>query len=233
MKKNPEWASWLSATPLFDGLADKAIENALKTSVCKVFRKDEILFHEGDAAAMVYLIYRGRIKLAQVGEEGEEIILRYIGPGELLALVAVLKGREYPAAGIVVQEGEAFCWEGRTLRDLMLRHPEIALNALEVVTGRLIEFQERYREQTTERVERRVAKTLLRLTRRAGHRVAEGVLIDFPLTRQDIAELAGTTLYSVSRILSAWEKRGWVKSGREKVILCNLHELVALGEDLS
>lgn len=233
MKKNPKWTSWLAATPLFEGLADKAIENALEAAVCKPLRKSEILFHEGDSAAMVYLVHRGRVKLAQVNEEGEEIILRYIGPGELMALVAVLKGRDYPAAAIVVQEGQAFCWEGRILRDLMLRYPGIALNALDIVSGRLLEFQERYREQTTERVERRVAKTLLRLTRRAGRRVAEGVLIDFPLTRQDIAELSGTTLYSVSRILSAWEKRGWVKSGREKVVLCNLHELVALGEELS
>jgi len=232
MKKTPGWKSWLATTSLFEGLADNAIDDALNAAIFIPLHKNKILFNEGEPAVMVHLVHRGRVKLAQVNEGGEEIILRYIGPGELLALVASLKERTYPATAMVVQEGQAFCWESRIFRDLMLRHSGIALNALEIVAGRLLDFQERYREQSTERVERRVAKTLLRLTRHAGRRVREGVLIDFPLSRQDIAELSGTTLYSVSRILSAWEKRGLVKTGREKITICKLHELVVVGEDL-
>jgi cAMP-binding proteins - catabolite gene activator and regulatory subunit of cAMP-dependent protein kinases len=84
----------------------------------------------------------------------------------------------------------------------------------------------------TERVERRVARALLRLVQEAGRRVDAGVEIDFPVSRQDIAEMTGTTLYTVSRLLSSWEERGIVRSGRQRIILTTPHALVALAEDL-
>ena len=82
----------------------------------------------------------------------------------------------------------------------------------------------------TERVERRVARALLRLVQEAGRRVDAGVEIDFPVSRQDIAEMTGTTLYTVSRLLSSWEERGIVRSGRQRIILTTPHALVALAE---
>ena len=80
-------------------------------------------------------------------------------------------------------------------------------------------------------MERRVARAVLRLVRQAGKRIPEGVLIDIPLSRQDLAEMTGTTLYTVSRILSDWEQKGLVSTGRERVVLCKSHELVIIAED--
>jgi CRP-like cAMP-binding protein len=85
----------------------------------------------------------------------------------------------------------------------------------------------------TERVERRVARALLRLVQEAGRRVDTGLEIDFPISRQDIAEMTGTTLFTVSRLLSAWEERGIVKSGRQHIVLTKPHALVAIAEDIS
>jgi CRP-like cAMP-binding protein len=84
----------------------------------------------------------------------------------------------------------------------------------------------------TERVERRIAHALLRLVRQAGRRVEAGVEIDFPLSRQDVAEMTGTTLHTVSRTLSAWESQGIVESGRQQVVIRKPHALVAIAEDL-
>ena len=94
------------------------------------------------------------------------------------------------------------------------------------------DLQDRYRELATERVERRVARALLRLVRQAGKRTEEGVHIDIPLSRQDLAEMTGTTLYTVSRILSEWEQKGLVNSGRERVTLRQAHEIMLIAEDL-
>jgi CRP-like cAMP-binding protein len=96
----------------------------------------------------------------------------------------------------------------------------------------MTEVQDRYRELATEKVERRIARTLLRLAAQSGRRVAEGVLIDIPLTRQDIAQMTGTTLFTVSRTLSEWERQGLLSVGRERVVIREPHALVKIAEDL-
>jgi len=94
-------------------------------------------------------------------------------------------------------------------------------------------MQERFRQATTERVERRLARTIIRLALQAGKKVDEGILIDLPVTRQDLAEMSGTTLYTASRLLSQWENQELVISGRTKVIIRNPRGLINIAEDSS
>jgi CRP-like cAMP-binding protein len=83
---------------------------------------------------------------------------------------------------------------------------------------------------STEQVERRIAHTLLRLVKQAGRKTAQGIEIDFPISRQDIAEMTGTTLHTVSRTLSAWETQGLVEGGRQRIVVCDPHRLFMLAE---
>jgi CRP/FNR family transcriptional regulator, nitrogen oxide reductase regulator len=83
---------------------------------------------------------------------------------------------------------------------------------------------------STEQVERRVAHALLRIARQAGRKVEAGVQIDFPITRQDVGEMTGTTLHTVSRILSGWEGQGWVECGRQRIVIRDPHKLFVLAE---
>src|SRR3546814_4026797 len=99
--------------------------------------------------------------------------------------------------------------------------------------GRLKDTHARLRELQTERVERRIAHAIARLVAQAGRRVEGGILIDFPVSRQDIAEMTGTTLHTVSRTLSAWQERGIVKLGRQKLTVVDPHGLVVIAEDLT
>ncbi len=103
---------------------------------------------------------------------------------------------------------------------------------MRILSERICEMQDRFRELATERVAQRVARALLRLVRQAGRRTEEGVLIDLPLSRRDLAELTGTTLFTVSRVLSEWEAAGTVRTGRRRVIVRSPHALVAIAEDL-
>jgi len=98
------------------------------------------------------------------------------------------------------------------------------------VGSRLQETHTRVVEMSTQQVERRVAHALLRLARQAGRKVEQGVEIDFPISRQDIAEMTGTTLHTVSRTLSAWESQGLIESGRQRVVLRDPHRLFTLAE---
>ncbi len=117
------------------------------------------------------------------------------------------------------------------MASLMEECPRLALNALRDLTARLTDLQERYRELATERVERRVAHALLRLADQAGWKTAEGVLIDMPLSRQDLAEMTGTTLYTVSRILSGWQRDGLLDIGRQRVTILDSQGLLAIAAD--
>jgi CRP-like cAMP-binding protein len=108
----------------------------------------------------------------------------------------------------------------------------LGLNGLRLVAGRFQELQKRYRELATERVERRIARALLRLARQTGRRTEGGVLLDLPLSRQDLGEMTGTTLYTVSRTLSSWEQQRLIETGRERIIIRNPHGLVSIAEDL-
>ncbi|HZD88805.1 MAG TPA: Crp/Fnr family transcriptional regulator, partial [Pseudolabrys sp.] len=110
-------------------------------------------------------------------------------------------------------------------------HPALAGNTLQAVGARLQDSHTRVIEMSTEQVERRVAHALLRLVQQAGRKVEQGVAIDFPISRQDIAEMTGTTLHTVSRILSAWEDQGLVEGGRQRIVVRDPHKLFTLAED--
>ncbi len=115
-----------------------------------------------------------------------------------------------------------------SIRQIMARYPVVAVNALGVLGRRYHEMQLRLRELSTQGVEQRIAHTVLRLACQAGRRTTRGIEIALPLSRQDLAEMTGTTLHTVSRTLSAWENRGLVASGRRRVIVCEAHELAVI-----
>jgi CRP-like cAMP-binding protein len=222
----------LKKAPLFKGISETILEDLFNAGSIKKFKPGEYLFQQGESARTLYLVLEGRLKLVQINEMGEEVILRYIGPGESTAAASVLSGLPYPATSEVVQQGQSIRWNGDILRNLLKKYPEIALNILDIVIERLVEVQNRFLELSTERVEQRIARTLLRLMKRSGSKTKSGVQINFPLSRQDIAEHSGTTLYTVSRTLSAWAKKGMIKTSREKVTITNTHALVSISEDL-
>jgi CRP-like cAMP-binding protein len=110
------------------------------------------------------------------------------------------------------------------------QNPRLAVSAMQTIGQRLEEAHTRIREMSTEEVERRVAHAVLRLSRQAGRKEEDGIRIDFPISRQDIAEMTGTTLHTVSRILSAWEARGLVEGGRQKLLVRDMNGLSALAD---
>ena len=114
---------------------------------------------------------------------------------------------------------------------LVAKFPALATNTLQTVGSRLQETHTRVVEMSTQQVEQRVAHALLRLAKQSGRKVEHGVEIDFPISRQDIAQMTGTTLHTVSRILSGWQQRGLIESGRQRIVLREPHKLFVLAEE--
>jgi CRP/FNR family transcriptional regulator, nitrogen oxide reductase regulator len=222
----------LTSASIFAGLERKDLEAIARAGRMSRIRNGEFYFQEGDPADRMYLLVEGKIRLTQVTPDGQQVILRYIGPGDEFGVIAMLSEIEFPVSAEAAEDSLSLTWDSATLQKLMHAYPRLATNALHILAQRVKEFQDRIRELATEKVERRLARALLRLVRQAGRKVPAGVLIDLPLSRQDLAEMTGTTLYTASRILSQWETRGIIHSGREQITIIQTHNLVVIAEDL-
>jgi len=222
----------IANVPLFQGLAAVVLERICAQAHSKAIGPGELFFHEGDEADGFFVLTSGRVKLTQLTPEGHQVVLRIIGAGDAFGGAGAFGEPIYPVGAEAVEPAVALVWTSAAMRQVLESEPRVALNAVQFVAGRLHDLQRRHRQLMTERVERRVARALLRLVREAGRRVDAGVEIDFPISRQDVAEMTGTTLYTVSRLLSAWEERGIVRSGRQRIVLTKPQALVALAEDL-
>jgi CRP-like cAMP-binding protein len=222
----------LAQSPPFQNLHATGLKAVLQAAYRRRVERDAFFFYQGDRATAFYLLTQGEVKLTQVTPEGHQMLVRFAGPGECFGGIAALKEAVYTLSVQAVDDCVALAWDGETLARLMERYPHIALSVLDMVEGHYIRLLERYQELVTQRVEQRVARALLRLARQVGHKVEDGVLIGLALSREDLAEMTGTTLYTVSRILSGWEQQGLVEAGRERVLISSPHALVSIAEDL-
>lgn len=230
---NRDLIAALMGQPVFAGLSETELDRVLAAGRRRKLGKEERLFAQGDPPEAFYLLLSGRLKVGQTTPEGRQVIVRYIGPQEMAGCVAVCGGLSYPGTATAIEDSWLLAWSRAAIGRLTERYPTIALNVMRIMSGRMQELQTRLREMQTERVERRIAHALARLAGQAGRRGATGVEIDFPLSRQDIAEMTGTTLHTVSRTLSAWEAQGILDLGRQRVTILKPHSVVAIAGDLA
>lgn len=221
-----------SSSIIFSNIPPEQQATILAAGKSIILAHKDILFHQGQPANTLHLVVVGRLKLYKVNQKGDEVIIRYIEKGELTAAVAIIRDDDYPVTAEAVGQTEVINWDKDTLDQLMRDYPTITINLLKTVAERVTELQQRYQELVTIRVEQRIARSILRLMEKCGVKQADGILIDFPLSREDIANFTGTTLYTVSRTMSAWSKKGWLKSGREKITITDPHSLMVFAEDL-
>ncbi|HEY7789685.1 MAG TPA: Crp/Fnr family transcriptional regulator [Vicinamibacterales bacterium] len=222
----------LAHVPLFQGLPADRLASILTLAHERTMDPGDFFFREEDPAEHFFVLTRGRVKLTQLTPEGHQVVLSLLGPGDAFGGVGAFGEASYPIGAEAIGEAAALAWTSATMRHLFEQESTIALNALHFVSGRLHDLQRRHRQAMTERVERRVARAVLRLAHEAGRPVEAGVEITFPVSRQDIAEMTGTTLYTVSRLLSGWEERGLIRSGRQHIVLTDPEALAAIADDL-
>lgn len=227
-----EMLAQLGCIPVFQGLSAGALADILRYSETYHVEKDCFLFMQGDPADHAYVLTDGRAKLCQITPDGQQVILKLAAPWEMIGGLAIVQGDVYPVCCMAAEDSRALAWSTATLNVLLERYPAMAINAARWMSHHVRETQQLFTQLATERVEQRVARTLLRLVAQMGHKEADGVHLDFPITRQDLAEMSGTTLFTVSRILSQWEKQGLIDAGRGRVTVKNPHGLVVIAEDL-
>ena len=217
---------------VFAGLGQADLEAISARFLPHRRQRDDALLLEGDPAEVYYLIAEGQVKIVQTSPEGSEVILHLLGPGELVGALPNLNDGTYPASAIALGEVLVYAISPREFEAILQRHPRVAVNLLHFAAGKLRAAHDRLRELATERVERRIARTLTRLASQIGRKTERGVLLDATLSRQDLAELSGTSLFTVSRTLKEWERQGLLEAGRERIVLLDTHGLMSLADDL-
>lgn len=220
----------LAAVDLFAGLPASGLETVAAAARRRRVPGGTRIFNQGDEGVRAHAVIEGAVRISQTGSDGAQVVVRFIGPGEMFGTVALFTDFRYPADATAVGETVEASWSEPELLDLMTRYPQIAINAIRIIGRRLQEMQNRMREVATQRVDRRVAHALIRLAQQCGHGTLAGTTISFPLRRKDIADLAGTTLHTVSRILTGWEKAGLLISQRRRLTIRNASELLRIAE---
>lgn len=217
----PRIAGDLAAMELFLGLSATALADVAVRGQVRNLPRHTTLFTQGAPAHRCHALIAGRVRISQSGHAGGQLVVRFVGPGEMFGTMALFTDQRYPAEAVAVIDSVEISWTESALLELIHRHPQIALNLVRVAGARLREVQERLRELATERVDQRIAHALLRLAG-AG---SDGAAIDFPLTRQDVAAMCGATLHTASRILKAWERAGYITTSRRHLSIRNLAEI--------
>jgi len=220
--------SIISALPLFAGLGPAELDDVLRDARSLRVEKNAPVFEQGADASSFFLLLHGHVRAAKTTPDGHQMVVRYVSPGEIFGVAPAIGLSRYPATATAVADSVVLSWPSTRWAELAARYPSIAAGAMQTVGARLQEAHTRIIEMATEEVERRVAHALLRLAKQAGRKIEKGIEIDFPISRQDLAEMTGTTLHSVSRVLSAWEKSGLVEGGRQRIVLADPHGLFVL-----
>jgi CRP-like cAMP-binding protein len=223
----------LATSPLFAPLPKDERAALGQQMIRRRHDKDDYVFFEGDPADWLVFVADGRVKMIKHSESGRETILATFGPGQIVGEVGVLVGELYPATAQALEPAVTLSLRRSAYVDLVRSHPELAWALIVELGHRLQRAQEIIRSLAVEKVERRVARVLLRLASASGERLEGGaVRITVPLSRQDIADMAGTVIETAIRTLSRFQRQGLIETTEGRIVLLKPHQLVAIADEL-
>jgi len=223
--------SLIQSLPVFSAMDDVELDDVISRATALRIPKGAAVFEQGETAKAFYVLLNGRLKVMKLTPDGQQVVIRFVVPGDIYGIAKALNREDYPATATALVDSVTLAWDMAVWDEFMDRHPAFARNVMRMLGRRIEEAHTRLKEMATQDVEHRVAHAVLRLVSQSGRNVEGGVLVDFPVTRQEIAEVSGTTMHSVSRVLSAWENAGLVVVGRQKVIVCDLERLSRIAEE--
>ncbi len=220
--------SLLTDLPPFRRLSRPQIREILDAATPLRFDPGVAVFSEGLPVERFFLLMDGHIRVIRTTPGGDQIIALHIAPGQLFGIGAALGKTIYPATAMTADDCLVLAWPNQLWAGFTERYEGFATETYKVVGERLGELNNRIVEMATQAVEQRVACAILRLITQTGRKVDGGIEVGLPITRQNISDMTGTTPYTVSRLLSGWERDGIVLSERRKITVTAPHRLVVL-----
>lgn len=201
--------SLLARATLFRRLSREDRSRLAAVTVARSYRRGDVVFQEGDDSTHLFTVLSGRVKAVKLTPSGQEAILEIFGAGDPLGAVAVYEGRPYPASAVVMEDASCLRIERAAFFALLEEHPSLVRGVLSGLNLRLVELTRRITELMGGRVENRLARLLVRLGREFGQPAGEGregLFIPMSLTRQELADMTGTTVETCIRVMSRWSR---------------------------
>ena len=215
--------------PPFRRLAPQHLHEALGLAEVRRFDTGVAVFDQGQPVRRFHLLLSGHIRFARLTAQGDQIILLHIQPGQVFGIGAALGQARHQTSAITADPCLVLSWPNIHWSYFSHRYQGFVAEALRAHGARSDEMSARIVELSTKLVEQRIACALLRMVVQSGQPAAGGIVIGFPVTRQNIADMTGTTLHTVSRILAMWERQGILTSIRCLITVTRLHRLMLLG----
>ena len=218
----------LSGTPVFKKLSPEDRVRVAERSTVRHFRRGDQILSEGEPSEQFYVVTSGRVKVFKTTPSGKDVILEIFGVGDPLGAVAVYEGWPFPASAVALEDTTCVTIPRRDFFELLEHYPSLVRGLLLGLTQRLVELTNRLAELTGGRVEPRFARLFLKLAGEIGRDEREGVFIPMALSRQELADMTGTTIETAIRIMSRWGKQDVVRTEKDGFVIRNRQELETL-----
>ena len=215
-------AEVLKQSLIFSSLSEEELTELAGLAIERSFTPGQFIFWDADAPEWFYMVAEGKVKVLKHSSLGKEFIIAFFGAGEMFGEVAVFEGKSYPASAQAVTETKVLGIRRADFLSFLAGRPQVALRIINVLGGRLREAQSRLKDLAGERAEQRLARILLMLSSKLGANI--------PFTRQEIADMAGTTTETAIRIMSRLKDGGIIRSARGRTIILDETKLRLLGE---
>ncbi len=209
-------------SPLFSGLEADELAGLAALASERRFAENEFIFLEGDPAESFYIVAQGKIKVLKHSSSGRDFIVAFFGPGEMFGEVALFENKPYPASAQSAAASRVLSIRRQDFIKWLSQRPQVSLKIINLLGGRLREAQNRLRDLAGETVERRLAAVLLQLSAKMGK--------ELPFTRQELADMAGTTTETAIRIIGQMKERGIVDAARGHIIILDEKKLQLLSQ---
>lgn len=217
--------------PFFKHLPPEAISEINRLFEDRDFTAEQAIYFEGDPGEHLYLVAMGKVKLLKHTGLGREVLLDMLRGGEYFGNLAFSGRGSFSETAIAQTDCCILQISSDNFERILNDHPDVAIKVLKAMGQRLDEFQETIKQLSVYSVERRIAATLVRLANKMGEQMQDGTLIQLPLSRQDLAAMTGTTIETVSRVMSHFSEQGWISGGRKWVIVNDLKQLEKMSEE--
>lgn len=218
----------LTQSPFFTHVSAEEVEQISAVFRELSYRAGETAYLAGAPATRLYIVAAGKIKLVQAAPDGKNVVLGILVPGDFFGSLSSLGDEKYPDTAVAQTDSCTLTVTARDFQSILRRHPAVAISSLEIVATRLRAMHDLVEQLSAHSVEQRIASTLLKLGEQLGEQRGRGLLIQMPLSRQDLAEMTGTTPETVSRVMSQFRKAGLVRSGRRWVSILDVEGVSAI-----
>jgi CRP/FNR family transcriptional regulator len=218
----------LKKVSIFNTLAADDLKEIANYLTPGTYSKKEFIFSEGDPSEWLYIVKKGKVKITKLSNEGKELIIEIIPPNEMFGGIAVVRGFPYPANAVAMEDSEVLKMSRKNLLSIMDRFPNLMYCMAMNIGDRIKGTHETLKNIALEKVEARIASLLIKLSEKSGEKSAEGLVINMKLTKQDIAEMVGTTVETSIRTMSKLTKAGLVAAKSGKIIIRDLEKLKSL-----